>query len=71
MQVEESLSLSFGETNVDQTGLNALDNSPSSLAELVNGIDYLVCSNSILLQCTQFHSNKQVVSSGFAVSRMH
>lgn len=39
MQVEESLSHSFQETNVDKTGLDASDNETSSSVELVNAID--------------------------------
>jgi len=37
--VEESLSHSFEETNVDKTGLDASDNNPSSMVELVDVID--------------------------------
>lgn len=39
MRVEESLSHSFQETNVDKTGLDASDNETSSSVELVNAID--------------------------------
>jgi hypothetical protein len=39
MKVKESLSHSFEETAVDKTGLDASDNDPSSLVELINVID--------------------------------
>ncbi|RHN52618.1 putative DNA replication factor Cdt1 [Medicago truncatula] len=39
LQVDENLGHSFQKINVDQHSLNALDNNPSSLVELVNVID--------------------------------
>jgi len=39
MQVDENLSHSFQKINVDQHCLDASDNNPSSLVELVNVID--------------------------------
>jgi len=38
MQVEKNLTHSFEKTNLDQTSMDASDNNPSSLVELVNVI---------------------------------
>jgi len=50
MQVDENLSHSFQKINVDQHCLDASDNNPSSLVELVNVIDSIFDSVRLALQ---------------------
>ncbi|RHN52607.1 hypothetical protein MtrunA17_Chr6g0482371 [Medicago truncatula] len=65
--VEESLSHSFQETNVDKTGLDASDNETSSSVELVNAIDSIFEAEEqieILQKIVPDWPCKKVVSSG-------